>query len=200
MPNAKKTDKTDKIHATDSPTWSSVFDMPLDELERRVVQARAFMQQAFDLFPGLLVMTDEERKSSNGRIRKGEGPMQLVVISVMEAFPAFFEALADLDQGIDPTKVETALMRDRVQRAEILAQLIDSADKFGGMSDTVMHLRALVRDPIKEAYGISKAMAKTNERLKSMVAPVINFYAAIARAAAATRKANAEANQPAAKG
>ena len=38
------------------------------------------------------------------------------------------------------------------------------------MSDTVMHLRALVRDPIKEAYGISKAMAKTNDTLL-MVSP-----------------------------
>jgi hypothetical protein len=196
MSKNKKDDSAAKssVKKDEAPAWSTVFDMPLDEMARRVVLARAFMQQAFDLFPGLQVLTDEERKSSNGRIRKGEGPMQLVVISVMEAFPAFFEGLADLDEGIDPTKVETPLMRDRIQRAELLAQLLDNADKFAGMSDTVMHLRALVRDPIKEAYGISKAMAKTNDTLKSMVAPVINFYAAIARAAAATRKANAEAS------
>ncbi len=31
MPNVKKTETTKK---TDSPAWSSVFDMPLDELER----------------------------------------------------------------------------------------------------------------------------------------------------------------------
>lgn len=195
MSKIKNDDPAAKISVkkADVPVWTTVFDMPLDELERRVAQARGFMQQAFDLFPGLQVMTDDERKNSNGRIRKGEGPMQLVVISVMEAFPAFFQGLADLDEGIDPTKVETPLMRDRIQRAETLAQLLDVADKFGGMSDTVMHLRALVRDPIKEAYGISKAMANTNDALKSMLAPVINFYAAIARAAAATRKANAEA-------
>lgn len=196
MSKIKKDDPAAKssIKNTAAPTWTTVFDMPLDEMARRVVLARGLMQQAFDLFPGLQVLTDDERKNSNGRIRKGEGPMQLVVISVMEAFPAFFEGLADLDEGIDPTKVETPLMRDRIQRAELLAQLLDNADKFAGMSDTVMHLRALVRDPIKEAYGISKAMAKTNDTLKSMVAPVINFYAAIARAAAATRKANAEAS------
>jgi hypothetical protein len=46
---------------------------------------------------------------------------------------------------------------------------------------------------MKEAYGISKAMAGSNAKLKSMLAPVINFYAALAKAAAATRKANAEA-------
>ena len=120
--------------------------------------------------------------------------MHLTILSVMEAFPAFFEGLADLDQGVDPTKVETTLMRDRIERAEILARLVAIADQFGGMSDTVLHLRSLVREPISEAYGIAKSMAKTNQKLKSMLAPVIDFYATLAKAAAAARKANAEAN------
>jgi hypothetical protein len=187
MPNIKNTETTKK---TASPNWSSVFDMPLDELERRVVQAHGFMQQVVDLFPGLFVMTDEARKYSNGRIRTGEGPQFLTLIAIMEAFPKFFEGLADLDEGVDPTKVETPLMRDRVQRAEILAKLLDTAAKFGGISDTVLHLRELVRDPMKEAYGISKSMSRTNEALKMMLVPVINFYAAMAKAALASRKAN----------
>jgi hypothetical protein len=181
------------VKKTTAQGWSTVFDMPLDELESRVVQADALMKQAYDLFPGLLVMTDEERKYTNGRVKNGEGPMFLVILSVMEAFPAFFEGLADLDQGVDPTKVETALMRDRIQRAELLARLLGSSDKLGAMADTVLHLRGLVREPIREAYGIAKSMAKTNQKLSSMLAPVLNFYAAIARTAAAARKANAEA-------
>ena len=193
MPKMKQADNADATSTLASPKWSTVFDMPLDELERRVVQAHGFMQQAVALFPGLSVMTDEERKYSNGRIRTGEGPQFLTLIAIMEAFPRFFEGLADLDQGIDPTQVETALMRDRVQRAEILAKLLDDAAKFGALSDTVLHLRELVRDPMKEAYAIAKVMAKSNDQLKSMLATVINFYAAMAKAAAATRKANAEA-------
>ena len=193
MAKNKQADKADVTHSLASPKWSTVFDMPLDELERRVVQAHGLMEQAVALFPGLFVMTDEERKYSNGRIRTGEGPQFLTLIAIMEAFPKFFEGLADLDQGVDPTQVETALMRDRVQRAEILASLLDDAAKLGALSDTVMHLRELVRDPMKEAYAISKVMAKSTEKLKSMLAPVINFYAAMAKAAAAARKANAEA-------
>lgn len=175
---------------TGAQTWTSVLDMPLDELESRVGQAGTLMKQAFALFPGLLVLTDEERRYSNGRFRNGEGQMYLTILAVMEAFPTFFEGLADLDQGVDPTKVETPLLRDRLQRAEILARLLDPAGQLGGMSDTVLHLRSLVRDPVKEAYGIAKSMAKTNPKLKSMLAPVIDFYAAIARAAAESRKAN----------
>ncbi len=193
MPKLKKTETTEKTKKPGSPVWSSVFDMPLDELESRVVQAHGFMQQAVDLFPGLSVMTDEERKYSNGRIRNGEGSQFITLIGIMEAFPEFFEGLADLDEGVDPTKLETPLMRDRVQRAEILAKLLDTAAKFGGISDTVLHLRELVRDPMKEAYGISKVMASSNAKLKSMLASVINYYAGLAKAAAATRKANAAA-------
>jgi len=181
MPTAKKK----------ATSWSSVFDMPLDELQSRVAKARDLMQQAVDLFPGLLVLTEEQRLHTNGRIRKGEGAMFLRIIDVMEAFPQFFEGLADLDEGVDPTKVETGLIRDRIQRAEALAPLLGLADTLNGLSDTVLNLRGLVRDPMKEAYGLAKGLARTNPKLSSMLAPVIDFYAAMAKAAAAARKANA---------
>ena len=188
MPSDKTKEKKDL------KAWTSVFDMPLSELETRVTQASGLMQQALALFPGLIVKTDDERKHSNGRIRTGEGEKHLIIVSVMEAFPSYFEGLADLDQGLDPSVVETPLMRDRIQRAEILARLGDVAGKFDAMSDTVLHLRELVREPIREAYGIAKAMAKANQALRSMLAPVIDFYAAMAKASAASRKANAEAH------
>ncbi len=64
---------------TGAQTWSSVLDMPLDELESRVGQASTLIKQALDLFPGLLVLTDEERRYSNGRFRNGEGKMYLTI-------------------------------------------------------------------------------------------------------------------------
>jgi hypothetical protein len=191
-----KMKKVDKVEVATAPTplaWSTVFDMPLDELKSRVGQAHGFMQQAVALFPGLYAMTDDERKYTNGRVRTGEGLQFLTLIDIMEAFPKFFEGLADLDQGVDPKQVETPLMRDRVQRAEILAKLLDDAAKLGALSDTVLHLRELVRDPMKEAYAISKVMQKSSDKLKSMLASVINYYADLAKASAATRKANADA-------
>src|SRR5262245_14504794 len=115
--------------------WATVFDMPLDELQKRVAKAKELMEQAVDLFPGLAVLTEEQRLHTNGRIRKGEGAMFLRIIDVMEAYPHFFEGLADLDNGNDPTKVETALMRDRIRRAETLAPLLDLADRLNGISD-----------------------------------------------------------------
>ena len=191
MPKAKPAEpqKPDP-HKPDLPIWSTVFDMPLDELQRRVTQADALMKQAVGLFPGLFVMTDDERKTTTGRLRTGEGPIFLKVVEIIEAFPSYFAGLADLDEGIDPKVVETPLIRDRIERAEILAKLIDDAEKLTGLSDTVLHLRALVREPIKEAYAISKAMKRTNEALKTMLVPVLNYYAAMAKAALASRQAN----------
>jgi hypothetical protein len=54
----------------------------------------------------------------------------------------------------------------------------------------VLHLRDLVRTPVSEAYGIAKTLAKTNLKLKTSLAPVINYYRRIAELAAAARKAN----------
>lgn len=190
MSKAKLAEPQTDPHKIDSPIWSTVFDMPLDELKTRVIQADAFMKQALALFPGLFAMTDEERKTTTGRLRTGEGPIFLKVVGIIEAFPAYFVGLADLDEGIDPKVVETPLIRDRIERAEILAKLIDDADKLTGLSDTVLHLRALVREPIKEAYAISKAMKRTNEALKTMLVPVLNYYAAMAKAALESRQAN----------
>ncbi len=165
-----------------------IFDMPLDELQKRVETAHGHIQQVIDLFPGLITLTEEERRHTSGRIRKGEGGMFLAVLSIIESFPHFFEGLSDLDGGVDPNKVEVELMRDRVQRAELLAPLSDLTEKLTGLSDTVLHLRAKVREPISQAYGIAKVMAKTNQALRSKLAPVIDFYASIAK----TRKANGE--------
>jgi hypothetical protein len=170
--------------------------MPLDELQRRAEQSAALMNQAIALLPGALTMTAQERRHSPGRLRSGEGPVYLDVISIIEEYPAFFEGLADLDEGVDPGKVETGLMRDRIQRAEILAPLGKLTEKFVGISDSVLHLRGLVRQPVTEAYGIAKSLARTNAAIRSRLARTIDYYAGFARVAAAARKANAASKAP----
>ncbi len=180
--------------------WTNVSDMPLEELQRRAAEAAEKMQEILGLFPGLVTLTADERQHSRGRIRTGEGKIFLTLVSVMEKFPELFLGLADLDEGVDPTRVETELLRDRILRAEALAPLSALAERMRDLSDTVLHFRGLVRDPIGEAYGISKAMARTNTALRSMLAPVLDFYAAAAKLAAASRKANAEAESAKKKG
>jgi hypothetical protein len=183
------------VHDPKTAAHESILTMPLDELRARVVKAIALWQQILALLPGGVVLTDNERGHTRGRLRDGESAQMLTVLDVCEKFPALFESLVDLDEGVDPTKFETPLLRDRLQRAEILAPLADalSNTQLLSITDTVLHLRDLARTPISEAYGIAKSIAKTNVALKTMLAPVLDFYRALAELAAAARKANQDA-------
>lgn len=68
--------------------------MPLDELHHRVTQADAFMKQAVALFPGLYAMTDEERKTTTGRLRTGEGPIFREIVGIIHVALHLVDQLA----------------------------------------------------------------------------------------------------------
>jgi hypothetical protein len=175
-----------------SAAHASILTMPLDELRERVTKALALWKQIEALLPGGIVLTEAERKSTLGRLRDSESGHLLTILAVCEKFPALFTSLADLDEGTDPTRFETELLRDRLQRAEALEPLVTAlADaKIVAVSDTVLHLRNLARAPISEAYAIAKTIAKTNAQVSTMLAPVLDFYRGLAALAAAARKAN----------
>ena len=181
-----------KKPAHDASADDSILTMPLDALQSRVTQAMGLWKQILVLLPGGVVFTDNERLRTQGRLRDGEEAQLLTVLDVTEAFPALFEGLADLDEGADPTRFEPKLLRDRLQRAAILAPFVDSLayPAEHSLGDTVLHLRALARGPLSEAYGIAKAMARSNLKLKTLLAPVMDFYRSLAVMAAAARKVN----------
>lgn len=180
-----KNDKKSAAHA-------SILTMPLDELRERVMKALALWKQIEALLPGGVVLTEAERKNSLGRLRDGESGHLLTILAVCEKYPALFASLADLDEGTDPTRFETELLRDRLLRAEALEPLVTALSdaKIVAVSDTLLHLRDLARAPISEAYAIAKTIAKTSAPVSSMLAPVLDFYRGLAARAAASRKAN----------
>lgn len=185
---------TDKKKTADTapPVFDSILTMPLDELQSRVTNALGLWKQILLLLPGGIVLTDEERLRTQGRLRDGESEHMLTLLGITEAFPVLFEGLADLDEGVDPTKFEPGLLRDRLMRAAILAPFVDAFanPEEHSISDTVLHLHALARGPVSEAYGSAKAMARSNLKLKSMLAPVMDFYRSLAILAANARKVN----------
>jgi hypothetical protein len=171
---------------------ASVLTLPLTEIQSRVTQALALWEQIVALFPGTVVLTAAERHSNAGKIREGEEPAMLAILKVADAFPQYFTSLVDLDEGVDPTKFETDLLRDRLARADALAPLADAfATQPVGIDDTVLQLRALAREPIASAYAIAKSVAPTNQAVSTMLAPALDYYRAIGKASAAARKANA---------
>ena len=173
----------------------SILTMPPAELRARVAKALALWQQILALLPGGVVLTEPERQHSHGRLRDGEGAQMITVLAVAERFPALFASLADLDEGTDPTRFELPLLRERLERAEILAPLAEAlaGRQLLSITDTVLHLRDLVRTPVSEAYAIAKSVAKTDVKLKTMLAPVMDYYRRLAELSAASRKANQDA-------
>ena len=84
-------------------------------------------------------------------------------------------------------------IRERLIRSNLLAPI---ATLIGGksvaFSDSVLHIRDLVRPVLSIMYRIAKTHAATDVKLRTTIAPAIDFYAKAAQKSAATRKANAE--------
>lgn len=175
----------------------SVFEMPLAQLRENVPAAIAHLEAAKALLPGLLTLTAEDRKGSNGKFKAGETHGFYSLIDLAIAKPQYFDGLADKDQGVDPNRFEAELVRDRLERRDLLAQFADPAEEASTMAnDSVLHLGELTKPVLGEAYGIAKTLARNNVQVRSAIAGLIDYYAGIARKGAETRahnKAAAEA-------
>src|SRR5690242_15793654 len=62
----------------------SIFTMPTTELQKRAEKAEQLLAQLAELFPGLVTMTETDRRHSDGRMRDGEPEALTAVIEVAE--------------------------------------------------------------------------------------------------------------------
>jgi len=166
-----------------------IFSMPLDALDKHIGAFVAAIEKAEGELEGLVALTTEERKTSQGRFRSGEADALLSVLDAAEKKPQLFESLADKDFGEDPEAFEVSALRDRLQRAAKLVPLADKLDALNTLlSDTVLSLSSQTKPVMLQGYGIAKSVANTDAKLRTAIAPAIDYYGKIARQAAATRK------------
>lgn len=184
-------------------TFEGAAEIGIEELRQRATRAKELITELIALFPELRRYTEDERRVSQGRLRDGEAEMLGTVIDVIEYVPQYFASLADQDQGHDPTRLETPLLRDRLERRVIMGQLADVLEPFTrGVGDTALYYGDRVRPVLLSAYRIAKPISKSDLRVANRLAKVIDFYTGPARAAAVTRAINKqkkEAEQAAAK-
>ena len=162
-----------------STTWKTWEDMPLDEFARRAEKVKKaasdFRTMVDDELPGLVTLTQEQRRFAP-KLRVGEHSMLGRVLDVADLKPALFESIADQDQGHDPSKFETGLLRERVAKhlkfGEITAELAPVATH---VSDSSHYLAGQFRDAISAAYRIAKTHAMTDKQVNDILAPVIDF-------------------------
>ena len=172
--------------------WTTWEDMPLPEFITRAGKAKEaagrFAAEIRELFPGLVTLTKEQRKFAP-KLRDGEHAVLVKVLDVADLKPALFESIADADEGTDPNKFETDLLRERIEKhrlfTEIAAELEPLAEQ---VADSPLYLAGLFREALSAAYRIAKTHAETDKRINDILAPVLDFMRKGAVAAAASRK------------
>ncbi|MFO0591160.1 MAG: hypothetical protein U0441_26680 [Polyangiaceae bacterium] len=153
-------------------------ELSVEELLKREQKFNALMDEAIKLFPDAHRFAKEDRVSSVGRMGLEEATVLRGVVDVMEARPALFECLADEDEGHDPNKLETGLLRDRFAihgvYARVAAKLGDAARPF---ADTALKHGELVKPVTLAAYQIAKPISKRDAAIRGKIAAVVDYYA-----------------------
>lgn len=149
----------------------------VEALLQREKKFNALMDEALALFSDVHRAAKEDRVGSQGRMGMDESAALRGVVDAMELRPALFECLADEDEGHDPSKLETGLLRDRFDMhgayARMAAKLSDAAQPF---SDTALKIGAMVKPVTLAGYKIAKPISKRDAALRGKIAKAIDYY------------------------
>lgn len=154
------------------------------------------------LFQDARSMMAEHRRRSPGRLVYRDAELYEALFGVIEGsrVRAAFDALGAQDQGTDPDRFETELLRAklaRVSRHSGLSQRLRAlADR---LDDEAMLTGEEVALPSLMALEMARVLAKGNEEFRAKVAPVLNALSAMtapARKAAAAAKAADGSEEP----
>jgi len=161
---------------------------PSRSCENASKKSHGLLREIDNELPGLIGLTPAARTHTI-KYRSGEAQALLSVLDVAEAKPALFESLAPLDDGYDPKKFETKVLRDRVERAAILDEFsTDLDDTQAHVSDTMLYLGTHSKPVMLTAYGIAKTVAASDGTVAKLASAAIEFFARIGRASAATKR------------
>lgn len=161
------------------------------DLAKRKAKALELAKQIRALFPEAHGMPKKDRRRSVGRLGKDESTALQSVIRAMELRPELFAMLADEDEGGDPSKLETALLRDRFIRRDDYSEVAAALEEVASvLADEALNLGALVVPVTRAAYEIAKPASRRIPELRETITPALDYYAANAAAALASREAN----------
>lgn len=165
--------------------------LTVDEMKKRMLKARTMLAEIRATFPEARKLARDDRRTSQGRMGVTENKALRSVVDAMDEEPAIFNALADEDEGHDPNKLETTLLRDRFERHEVYMTLAEELEEIAQVfSDTALAVGALVKPVVQAGYEIAKPLSKRHAAIREKITPALDYYGANAAASAATRAAN----------
>ncbi len=150
----------------------------------------AKVQAEFGATPRL---TEDERRHAP-RIPPSRYPGYFAALDVADLRPDTFKYLADKDNGLDPNKFETDLLRERLTKHQGFTTLSQAIAPVAGLlSDGPLSIALQVAEPLSQTYGLAKGMAAIDKVAHGIMADAISTNSAVAKKAAAKRAANKKA-------
>jgi hypothetical protein len=169
----------------------------LAELQKRKAKAEDLLSQLEALFPEAVDLPAGDRRGSQGRMGIEESAALAATCDVVDAKPEFFSGLADEDQGDDPDRVETDLVRTRFGEHDVYRELASSVgDLAQRFSDTAIARGALVKPFALAVYAIAKPVSQRDPKIRGLIAPILDYYSSNAKLGAKSRKAKTPTGTP----
>lgn len=149
----------------------------IDDLEQRVIRGTALLADIRALFPEASAMARIDRRRSQGRMGTDESTALRSVVDAIDLSPAVFESLADEDEGNDPKRVETDLIRQRFTQHALYSQLSRDISALATVfSDTALAVGAQIKPLALAAYEIAKPVSRRDAKLREKIAPALDYY------------------------
>jgi hypothetical protein len=163
-------------------------DVSQAQLASRVASIATHLEAIDALLAGAKPLANAARKTA-ARFRGAEEAAALSgVIAFAAMHPELFLALADEDEGVDPTRFETELLATRIANAQTLSALADLLERLHQkVADTALYTVSLVKPPALAAYEIAKPFQGRGLAGDELLNPAVNFYRGAAAKGAKTR-------------
>lgn len=126
-------------------------------------------------------LTDDERRSGQGKLLDGEAAVLAQIAQVAANQPAFMAGLAAKDGGVDPSVFEGDALRAHLAlhvaaRDATRAIAKEAAALHTLLSDLSLYHGAQARRPLLAAYKLLAAVALHDPSLAKSIAPVREFF------------------------
>lgn len=138
------------------------------------------------LRPHTTTLLAQERATSSGKLRTGEADILREVLTAAEQNPALVAGHSDADEGQDPNRFETELLREWFDLHAAFAEGAREAARHAELlntllSDSAMFYGARARRPTLRVYADLAALAQHNAPLRDQLRNAITFFGDIVR-------------------
>jgi len=162
-------------------------------------QAQALLASLSALYPEARNMLSDERRRSLGRLVYRDADLYAQLFDVIDGskIRAAFDALGAEDNGDDPERFETEVLRARLRRVGHLSAVSTGLRALADrLDDEALHLGAETATPALLALELARVLAKSNASFRGSIAPVLDALSAMTLAArnalAAARESEAK--------